>query len=44
MLMNVIAVPIAYATELFAGIVYVLALASVEGWKMCLPASPRTNV
>jgi hypothetical protein len=31
MFMNVIAVPIAYATELFAGIVYVLALASVDG-------------
>ena len=31
MLMNVSAVPIGYATELFAGIVYVLALASVDG-------------
>jgi hypothetical protein len=31
MLMNVIAVPIGYATELFAGIVYVLAFASPDG-------------
>ena len=44
MLINVRAVPIGYATELFAGIVYVLALASPDGWKMCLPASARTSV
>jgi hypothetical protein len=44
MLMNVIAVPIGYATEPFAGIVNVLALASVDGWKMCLPESLRTKV
>ena len=31
MLIKVSAVPMVYATELFAGIVYVLALASVDG-------------
>ena len=44
MLMNVMAVPIGYATELFAGIVNVRALLSAAGWKMCLPASAATSV
>ena len=44
MLTKLIAVPIGYATELFAGMVNVRALASVEGWKMCLPESAKTSV
>ena len=44
MLMNVMAVPMGYATELFAGIVNVRALLSAAGWKMCLPESARTSV
>lgn len=43
-LINVIAVPIGYATLLFAGIVNVRALLSDDGWKMCLPASAKTSV
>jgi hypothetical protein len=44
MLINVIAVPMGYATELLAGMVKVLAFASVDGWRMCLPASASTSV
>ncbi len=44
MLMNVIAVPMGYATELLAGIVNVRALLSAAGWNMCLPASAKTRV
>ena len=44
MLMNVSAVPIGYATEAFAGMVNVRAVASVDGCKMCLPESVRTQV
>jgi hypothetical protein len=43
-LMNVNAVPMGYATELFAGIVNVRAVVSALGWKMCLPESARTSV
>jgi hypothetical protein len=42
--MNVNTVPTSYATELLAGIVNVLALASVEGCRIALPASVSTNV
>ena len=44
MLINVIAVPGAYATDEFAGMVNVRALASVLGWKITLPESARTAV
>jgi len=44
MFTKLIAVPIGYATEAFAGIVNVLAFASVDGWKMYLPESARTVV
>jgi len=44
MLMNVIAVPMGYATELLGGIVNVRALLSAAGWNMCLPASAKTRV
>lgn len=44
MLMNVMAVPSAYATDAFAGIVNVLAFASVDGWNITLPESARTAV
>lgn len=43
-LINVIAVPTGYATLPLAGIVKVLALLSVDGCRMCLPASARTKV
>lgn len=41
---NVIAVPIGYATEAFAGIVHVRAVTSADGWYICFPLSPRTRV
>ena len=44
MLINVRTVPVAYATEPFAGIVKVRALASVEGCRIVLPESANTNV
>ena len=43
-LINVIAVPIGYATLLLAGIVKVRALLSATGWNMCLPESDNTRV
>lgn len=43
-LINVMAVPTGYATLEFAGIVKVRALLSVDGCKICLPASARTKV
>jgi hypothetical protein len=43
-LINVIAVPSAYATEPFAGIVNVLAFASVDGCNIALPESAKTAV
>ena len=42
--MNVTAVPMAKATEPFAGIVNVRALASVEGCSIALPESASTSV
>lgn len=44
MFTNVNTVPTAYATEPFAGIVNVLALASVLGCSMTLPESASTAV
>ena len=41
---KVSAVPIGYATELFEGIVNVLAVVSAEGWYICFPESVSTNV
>jgi len=43
-LMNVIAVPIGYATEAFAAIVNVRAVVSAEGWYTCFPPSASTVV
>lgn len=44
MLIKVSAVPSAYATFAFESIVKVLALASVDGWKITLPESANTVV
>ena len=44
MLINVRAVPTGYATLPFAGIVNVLAFASVDGCNIALPESAKTNV
>ena len=44
MLIKLIAVPSGYATDEFAGIVNVLAVASVDGWNITLPESARTAV
>ena len=44
MFTKVTAVPIGNATLLFAGIVNVRALASVEGCKICFPESASTSV
>lgn len=44
MFVNVIHVPVAYATDAFAAIVNVLALASVDGWSIDFPASVSTVV
>jgi hypothetical protein len=44
MFTNVTAVPIAKGTLLLAGIVNVRAFASVDGCRMCLPASAATSV
>jgi hypothetical protein len=43
-LINVTAVPTGKATLEFAGMVKVLAVESADGWRMCLPESPRTKV
>ena len=44
MFTKAITVPTGYATDAFAGRVNVRVLASDDGWKICLPASPSTVV